>query len=231
MRDDPTVVALVVRARSGDKSAWDELVERYAPLVWSIIRRYRLTGPDGDDVGQNVWLLLVEQLESIREPAALPGWLRTTTQRECLRVLRINQERLRVDAAEDADTITDLSPSAEESLLVAERNAALRAAFAQLPPDCQQLLSLLAQDPPLSYAEISRRVGRRIGGLGPRRGRCLDKLRRCPPLAALIESMSEGHGSNGPGSDGSESGGPEPDSLGSEPEERGEEHDQPMVER
>jgi hypothetical protein len=30
MRDDPTVVALVLRAKDGDKSAWNELVERYA---------------------------------------------------------------------------------------------------------------------------------------------------------------------------------------------------------
>ena len=31
MRDDPTVVDLVTRARDGEKNAWDELVERYAP--------------------------------------------------------------------------------------------------------------------------------------------------------------------------------------------------------
>jgi len=59
MRDDPTVIALVRRAGAGDAAAWDELVERYAPLVWSICRRYRLDRPDADDVGQGVWLRLV----------------------------------------------------------------------------------------------------------------------------------------------------------------------------
>ena len=38
MRDDPAVTALVTRARNGDKQAWDTLVERYAPLIWSICR-------------------------------------------------------------------------------------------------------------------------------------------------------------------------------------------------
>ncbi len=73
MRDDSSVSALVARARAGDQPAWNELVERYAPLVWSICNRYRLSRQDIDDIGQTVWLLLVEQLGNIRQPAALPG--------------------------------------------------------------------------------------------------------------------------------------------------------------
>ncbi|MBN6052407.1 sigma-70 family RNA polymerase sigma factor, partial [Nonomuraea sp. RK-328] len=75
MRDDPIVIALVTRARKGDQGAWNELVERYLPLVWSICRRYRLSRPDADDVAQTVCLRLVEHLAVLRVPAALPGWL------------------------------------------------------------------------------------------------------------------------------------------------------------
>src|SRR6476660_455516 len=66
------VVTLVMRARDGDERAWAALVERYAPLIWSLCRRYRLDTTDTADVGQNVWLLLVNQLGKIRDPAALP---------------------------------------------------------------------------------------------------------------------------------------------------------------
>ena len=86
MHDDLT--ALVTGAGNGDQQAWDELVDRYAPLIWSICRRYRLGRADAEDVGQSVWLQLVDQLASLRDPAALPGWLATTIQRECGRVLR-----------------------------------------------------------------------------------------------------------------------------------------------
>ena len=90
VRGNP-VVALVIRARNGDERAWAALVERYAPLIWSLCRRYRLDDTDAADVGQNVWLLLVNQLGKIRDPAALPGWLATTTRRECGRVLNTAQ--------------------------------------------------------------------------------------------------------------------------------------------
>lgn len=193
MRDDPEVVALVERARAGDQRAWDDLVDRYAPLVWSICRRFRLGMADADDVGQCVWLRLVERLPELREPAALPGWLSTTTRRECLRVARARQREEHLEQALDARMAPDeQAPQVERDLLEAERNASLRVAFAQLPPHCRHLLGLLMADPPLSYAEISTRLGVSIGSIGPNRARCLRRLRDCPALAALAEAESMG---------------------------------------
>ncbi len=50
MRDGPLVIDLVTRARTGDKRSWDALVERYAPLIWSICCRYRLGRADAEGV-------------------------------------------------------------------------------------------------------------------------------------------------------------------------------------
>jgi DNA-directed RNA polymerase specialized sigma24 family protein len=73
-------------ARHGDQHAWTTLIERYAPLMVSICRRYRLTNADTDDVAQTVWLRLVDQLAKIRNPAALAGWIATATARECAKI-------------------------------------------------------------------------------------------------------------------------------------------------
>jgi RNA polymerase sigma factor (sigma-70 family) len=189
MRDDPSVITLVVRAREGDRRAWGEIVERYAPLVWSICRRSGLSEQDAEDVGQGVWLRLVEQLPALREPAALPGWLATTTRRECLRVRRAARRHDPLDGVEDRGNPDDeWMAAAEQALLLAERELALRAAFTQLDPRCQQLLALLVHDPPIAYADISVKLNMPVGGIGPNRARCLDKLRRSPLLAALIRA-------------------------------------------
>ena len=185
MRDDPSVVALVARAAGSDQDAWNQLIERYAPLVWAICTRYRLSDHDREDVGQNVWLLLVEQLGKLREPAALPGWLATTTRHECLRVVTAAQRVGTLgggldDAPEFVDDVV-----IDEEMLRAERDGALRAAFAELPPPCRRLLAMLFSDPPHSYTQISATLGIRMGSIGPQRARCLERLRRSDNLIAL----------------------------------------------
>ena len=186
-RDDAVVTGLVTRARNGERQAWDALVERYAPLIWSICRRHRLEAADAEDAAQNVWLKLVDHLDSLRDPAALPGWLATTTRRECGRTLRTARTPRDAGHALAAGTIPDNhAQAAEPDLLAAERHAALREAFGQLPPGCQQLLALLIEDPALPYAEISARLGVPAGSIGPSHRRCLDKLRRHPAITALI---------------------------------------------
>ncbi len=188
MRADPSFATLVTRARDGDKQAWDELVERYAPLVWSICRRYRLSRPDADGVGQSVWLQLVGQLGALPDPAALPGWLATTTQRECRRLLPA-AGRQAPGQVPDSGSIPDLQAGvAESELAKAERHAALRAAFTQLPPHCQRLIAMLIEDPPVTYAEISAKLGIPAGSIGSHRARCLVAMRRCPPIASLINA-------------------------------------------
>lgn len=192
MGDDLTVRVLVARARDGDQQAWNELVERYAPLVWTICNRFRLSRPDIDDVAQTVWLLLVERLADIREPAALPGWLATTTQRECLRVLRAAGRQDGFGSPVDGRVSRDQPAGAvEQEIIEAELHAALRTAFAELPPRCRQLLSMLIGDPPHSYAEISATLPIPVGSIGPQRARCLDRLRRSPALAAFSDAPVE----------------------------------------
>jgi RNA polymerase sigma factor (sigma-70 family) len=192
MRDNPAVTDLVTRAAKGEKQAWDALVERFIPLIWSICRNHRLSNADAEDVGQIVWLQLTGQLGKIRDPAALPGWLATVTRRECLRVVDATHRLPMVGYVIDAEIIADeRSATAEQELLATERHAALREAFATLSPSDQQLIAMLLDDPPVSYAEISARLGIPVGSIGPTRRRCVDKLRRHPAIAALINTDTD----------------------------------------
>jgi RNA polymerase sigma factor (sigma-70 family) len=188
--DNSDLADLLRAAVEGDQSAWDALVERYLPLVYSVLRNYRLTGQDAADVSQTLWLRLVENLKTIREPRALPSWIITTTKREALRVLSTNQRALPVDPGTGFAAIVADGPENDEALLCAERRQALRDGLANLKPEEQQLMLLLIADPPVSYAEISRRLGIPVGSIGPTRGRCLDKLRETAGLERLL--VSEG---------------------------------------
>jgi RNA polymerase sigma factor (sigma-70 family) len=187
IRDDRVVTDLVSRARHGDKKAWDALVERYAPLIWSICSRHQLGDAEADDVGRSVWLQLADHLDTICDPAALTGWLAATTRRECGRVARAARPACAAGSVPYAETIPDeQAGTAEHELLLAEHSAALREAFLQLPLCCRRLIAMFIEDPPVPYAQISAKLGIPVASIGPARGRCLDQLRRHPAIAALI---------------------------------------------
>lgn len=185
------VVDLVSGARSGDQRAWDALVAQFASLIWSICRRYRLGDADAEDVGQSVWLQLVDHLDQVRDPAALPGWLATTTRRECIRVLRVTTGVQSAGRGAGVESIAgEQAWTAEQEVLAAERHAALQEALADLSPAGQRLMAMLVADPPVPYAEIAARLGMAVGSIGPIRARCLDRLRRHPAIIALADADS-----------------------------------------
>jgi RNA polymerase sigma factor (sigma-70 family) len=180
--------ALVKASIDRDERAWNELVRRFAGLVAFVIRHYRLSASDTQDVSQLVWLRLVEHLGQIREPAALPGWLATTTRHECERYMRVNGRSVAVDPTMMKVDVRDAGPEIDELLLAAERRQVLLDGLAQLQPQHRELLLMLAADPPYAYADISRILGIPIGSIGPTRSRVLDKLRETDAVRAYLEA-------------------------------------------
>jgi len=181
-----TLTALVGAAVDHDDNAWNELVRRFAGLVACTVRRYRLSAADAQDVSQFVWLRLVEHLAALREPAALPGWISTTTRHECERHLRINGRSVATDptALEPADRTDDRQ--VDESLLAEERRRALLEGLAELSTHQRDLLFMLSADPPYAYAEISTALNIPIGSIGPTRSRILARLRETAPVKAYL---------------------------------------------
>ncbi len=183
---------LVARARAGDQAAWNTLVDRFLPLVNSVITRFRLSAADGDDVNQTVWLRLVEHLGDLREPRALPGWLVTTTRNEALRVIRLRGRATPVDPQGGAFERIGEQPDVDDALIRDERAEALRAALLELPAARRELIELLLTDPPVSYDEISAKLGIPKGSIGPTRARALEQLRNTRAMRALVTASAVG---------------------------------------
>jgi RNA polymerase sigma factor (sigma-70 family) len=169
---------LVLSAAGGDRCAWEQLVDQYARLVWSVTRDFKLVESDAADVFQATWLRLFEHIHRLEHPARVGSWLAVTARHECLRSIAA---RKRVVLTGDDDALGGAAaasqPAPDERLLADERAQAVREALTCLPWRWQRLLELLMADPPASYAEISDQLGLPVGSIGPTRGRCLERLR------------------------------------------------------
>jgi RNA polymerase sigma factor (sigma-70 family) len=170
------VVALLRAATDGDDRAWSALVAHFHGLLWATARACGLSEADAADVTQTTWLRLAERLGQLDEPAALPGWLVTTTRREAIRVSK--RSRRPLPALLFGNPALDQDQSPADLLVRAERQHELRLAFRHLGERCRVLLAMLTGDDRLSYEEISRVVGIPLGSIGPTRSRCLGKLAR-----------------------------------------------------
>jgi RNA polymerase sigma factor (sigma-70 family) len=181
--DEATVRELVAGASEGDARAWEQLVDGFAGLVWSVVRGHGIYGAEAADICQTVWLRLVEHLGRLREPERAGAWLATTARHECLRVLRRSGRSIvMADPPESTESRSGSDPVA--AFIAAEDHAAFVAALALVPAGCQTLLRLLTSDPPLSYDDISALLEMPKGSIGPTRMRCLDKLRAVMAAAA-----------------------------------------------
>ena len=174
---------LVRAAAAGDEAAWSGLVDRYSGLVWAIARNHRLGAADADEVFQTTWLRLVEHVERLQDPAKVGGWLATTARHESLRLLR--RAGRQIPMGDDLPEPDRHAPAPDEALLLADRDSALRTAFARLPERDQRLLRLLTADPMPSYEEIGLALNMPTGSIGPTRARCLERLRREADAVAL----------------------------------------------
>ncbi len=178
--------SLVLRCLNGDNAAWSALMDRYRPLIGSIVRRAGLDDHCAADVMQTVFARLVVHLPRLAQPGRLQAWLVTTTKRESWLQCRIGHRTVSMTALDDAEydrqdlEIIDRSPIAEEALASRQQLDQLREGLCLLDGRCRDLLEwLFPQDEdPLSYAEIARRLEAPVGSIGPTRTRCLDKLRR-----------------------------------------------------
>jgi RNA polymerase sigma factor (sigma-70 family) len=179
---DRSPALLLKAAADGDAEAWNQIVDDYHRLVWSVARGFRLSVADAADVSQTTWLRLVENLDRINNPDQLAGWLATTARRESLRLIRKAQREV-PDSEEAEENVSFFNDSEDdgdpEAALVARQdNSDLWEAFSTLSERCRNLLRVVAVTPLESYAAVAEALGMRVGSIGPTRSRCLAHLER-----------------------------------------------------
>jgi RNA polymerase sigma factor (sigma-70 family) len=178
---------LIKRCRSGDESAWEEIVLKYQKLLISIPRRAGLAEDLAADVLQVVFTVLFEKLDSLATPEFLKAWLITTTRHKTFDLLK-RETRIKsghyLDDEENDDNfqLSDGSIPADEILIRIEQETQIEKAFALIDERCRRLLKMLyLESEQVSYGKIAEVLNIPAGSIGPTRARCLQKLIKMLP--------------------------------------------------
>ena len=185
--------------RRGDEAAWEQLVDRYQKLIYTIPRRAGLDADQAADVFQEVFTTLLKKLDHIEDPTRLHAWLVTTARRKTWRA--ISKQQPFVNDAEDDendDTLASIPDNAalpDDVLLKLEEQHRVRVALNGPDERCQKLLKLLFYGgEPRPYAEIAVALGTSEGSIGPTRARCLQKMLRLLMSFSFLTAKPEAWG-------------------------------------
>jgi RNA polymerase sigma factor (sigma-70 family) len=164
------------RWADGDPGALDDLVRVMTPVLWHVVRAYRLPQDMAEDVIQTTWLALVRRRDAIEDALAVGGWLTTTARREAWRVRSTTARATPVEDDELAPRLP-MARSAETAVVESDERRRLWTAVDGLPERCRRLLRVVAFENRPDYARLAVDLDMPVGSIGPTRGRCLAKLR------------------------------------------------------
>ncbi len=146
---------LAGRAADGDTAAFEALARRHGPLMRATARRLTGSLADADDVVQETLVQAWKQLDSLRDPAAVKGWLLRIVGSRSIDHLR--KRRNHADLGDVENTVDATSPpknkDPETNAVNSSRIEALKAALAKLPEE-QRRCWVLKEFNDQSYEEI-----------------------------------------------------------------------------
>ena len=117
------------------------LVGRFTPVMRGVVRGYGLNAADVEDAVQATWTAAFVNIDRLREPEAISGWLLVAARRQALRILERSRRELLTDDQDRVDRSTDATP--ESTLLDHEQRETLSAAVSRLPDRQRAVLDSL----------------------------------------------------------------------------------------
>ena len=131
---------LIDRCRTGDETAFAELVDRYKNVVYGLV--YRMTGDrsQADDLAQEVFLKVYRGLPYFRGEARLSTWIYRIVANVCAQARSRRRPELPLDTGDDERPARE--PGAQDAAFGGiELRDRLEKAIAQLPEQYQMLIA------------------------------------------------------------------------------------------
>ena len=146
---------LIREAKAGDTSAFERIVVLHECLVLRVAQRLLLNGEDAKDAAQEVFLRLHRKLGRFEQEQDFAPWLYRMTVNICHDLRRRKKQEISLEGAMEAQ---DISPSAEESVLLRQQRQLVVAALESLSEREREVIVLRDLEG-LSTAEVAAITG------------------------------------------------------------------------
>ena len=163
------IEAALANVAAGDTTAFADIVREHQAMVFSIAYHFLRSRAQAEDLAQEVFLSLFQNLKGIATPSHLTHWLRRVVVHRC-----IDQSRRRKPEVALDQVAEPVSESVQSDHLLAEH---LRRTIAALP-ERQRMMVVLRYQEGLDPAEISQLLAMPVNTVKSTLQRALAELRR-----------------------------------------------------
>ena len=173
---------LIELAKNGDEASFEQLLQKYEKLVYTIA--YRSTGNEHDafDISQEVFIKIYKNLPQFKEQSSLSTWIFRITMNACVDFAR-KKKRTPVSISIDDDEnifLNDIADNSSEPLACIESMEladGIQQAILSLSDDHRKIV-ILRDITGLSYAEIGEILDMPEGTVKSRLSRARENLRK-----------------------------------------------------
>ncbi len=75
MNSEKELENIVLRCKSGDSEAFEELFERYQPRLKYYLRRLDRANINTEDILQDIWVTVIRKIRGLKDTRSFPVWL------------------------------------------------------------------------------------------------------------------------------------------------------------
>lgn len=154
----------VLRAQLGDPEAFTLLFDRYHDRALAYVRRLVGSVMDAEDILQEVWIVVVRRISTLKEPSAFRAWLYRIARNKAISRLRWRRRQPDMEDFGSAATIAAISKwqGDDEPIPGGFDPEAVGRAMAGLSDAHREVLTLRYFED-FSYEEIASIIGRSLG--------------------------------------------------------------------
>ncbi|MBF7072591.1 sigma-70 family RNA polymerase sigma factor [Glaciecola sp. MH2013] len=142
---DSKLTSVVEKAQNGDLQAYETLIHETRNLVTSIALAVVKDVDDSEEIAQQVFVSLWQNIQQLNNAGSFIPWLRQSTRYTAFNFLRSNKNYTRLDEGQFDNEALDES-DAESQICTKEQNAVIQELIDALPPEDREIIILFYRE-------------------------------------------------------------------------------------
>lgn len=172
-------IQIINKVLEGDKNLFRKLIDRYAPVVFHVVRGFVNDEEEVQELAQQIFVKTYEKLETFNHQSKFSSWLYMIAKNHCrdyAKNIRRSNKRFSEMESFELESRMSQNSTTEEDIELKEQNALLNKALDEINPEFAEAFLLKYRDD-MTYKAMASRLDASVSALKVRVHRARKELK------------------------------------------------------